>query len=113
MMVPGSSPKPRASKRLDSYTFPEGTVVEGNLTVKAVEGREERRQRLRESFLSFLVKDLLVYLIGVALVVAAGVWSFATLTRSASSEPDRQFARSMLASLITGVLAFVFGKASK
>jgi hypothetical protein len=91
--------------------IPHGIIEE--LRFKPSEDERERDHRLRKDFLSFLVKDLLASFIAFLIVIGATIYSLWALMHPSLSKEERQWAMSMLASLGTAVVGFVFGKATK
>ena len=111
MARPSSS---RAKNRFepDSLTIPDGTeLVEYRL--KRAESLVERRARLRQEFLAFLVKDLLAYLVAFGLIGIAALYCFSVLLKHGETLEDRRWAMSIVGSLLTALVGFAFGKATK
>ena len=79
MARPSSNPGKQAD--IKSIIIPPGMTVEGEITLKPAESLVERRARLRQEFLSFLVKDLLAYLVAFGLIVFAALYGFLVLLR--------------------------------
>ncbi|CAN5901557.1 hypothetical protein BH23PLA1_BH23PLA1_21230 [soil metagenome] len=110
MTKPTSPAKNRANP--DSLTIPRGTeLVEHR--IRRSEKEIERRYRLSQGYWSFLVKDLLAYLIAFAIVIATAFYCFWVLMRSGPSAEERRWAISILTSVLTAVVGFAFGKATK
>jgi cation transport ATPase len=70
----------------------------------------EAQAELRLKFLSFLIKEAPVYIIGVVFVLALGVLSTMTLLNSASPQENRDWARSTLTIISGAVAGYLFGK---
>jgi hypothetical protein len=83
------------------------------LEMAAPEIPEERKHRLRKDFLGFVCKDLAAYVL--AYLILAVVVTFAgwTLSRAAAPKEDRQWAMSILTTLLVGIVGMAFGRASK
>ncbi len=87
----------------------EATKVE----TSRIEKEDERALRLHKERLSFYIKDLAVYVMGFALVIALVGYSFGILFQKTSSKEDRQFAMAILASAASAIFGIVFGKSLK
>ncbi|MFO0950805.1 MAG: hypothetical protein U0835_06550 [Isosphaeraceae bacterium] len=95
-----------------NFVVPQGMTVEP-VTFKPLEDQKERDQRLRKDFLSFVVKDLLATTVAIAILLAAAVVAFALLLRSSSTVEEKRFAITILSSILSALVGFVFGKAVK
>lgn len=113
MSPQGGPTRPKSKRPVNASNASPQWVVTGDIQLRATEGRDEKKLRLRKEYLSFLVKDLLIYVVGVLLLIAAAIYAFLILSTRNSPEPDRQFARSLMTALLTGVVAFLFGKSTK
>jgi hypothetical protein len=60
-----------------------------------------------------VVKDLLTYLVALFLILGVSASCFWTLFQRDLPREDRQWAMSVLASLMTALAGFAFGKAAK
>jgi hypothetical protein len=112
-MTRPSSGRAKKQSDVDSIILPSGMAVEGEYRFKPPESAIEKKHRLRKDFLSFLVKDLLAYLIASLIIIVATSYSFWMLMHPERSREERQWAMSMLTALGTAVVGFVFGKATK
>jgi hypothetical protein len=92
-------------------------LPEGSELVRFEGGRkesvDERRHRLRTEFLSFLVKDLLAYLVAFGVIVVAAIYCFSVLWARDVTDDDRRWATSVLGSMLTALVGFAFGKSMK
>jgi hypothetical protein len=81
--------------------------------LQRIEDEAEKRQRLRKDFLSFLVKDPLTYAIAILLIIVAAAYCVWALWQPGLPREDRQWAMSVLTSILTAVVGFAFGKVSR
>ena len=104
----------RARKQIvgDLFDVAKGLVAE-QVTLKRAERADERRLRLRKESLSFLVHDLLATAVAIGLVIATGIYCIWVLIWNVASIDDRNWAMSVLASLLTALTGFVYGKATR
>ena len=104
----------RGQDRLErrQVSIPEGLVAQ-QIILNREERPDERRQRLRKEFLSFLVHDLLATLVAIGLVIATGTYCFWVMVGNVASIDDRNWAISVLASLFTALTGFVYGRATR
>jgi len=81
--------------------------------IKTAENPTEMNHRLRKDFLSFLVKDLCTYGIAILIVLVALSYCFIVLVIRSSSPEEKNWAMSVLTSILTGAIGFAFGKSAK
>lgn len=107
-------PSSRARNQVIVQTFriPEGMTVK-ELKPEPTEDELDRSHRLWKDKLSFLVTGLPAYILAFLVVFGSMVYSFWVLAHPSMPREDRQFAMSMLMSLGTAVVGFIFGKATK
>jgi hypothetical protein len=108
----------RTTSRAKSVQGPEDLILPQGLQAtefraQRPEDETERAFRLKKEYWSFLVKDLLAYCLALVLILAAALYAFSILLSSQTAAEDRQFAMSILTSLLTAVAGFAFGKASR
>jgi hypothetical protein len=83
------------------------------LEIKTVENPTELNYRLRKEFLSFLVKDLCTYGVAILIVIVVLVYCFVVLVIRSPSPDEKNWAMSVLTSILTEAIGFAFGKSSK
>jgi hypothetical protein len=81
--------------------------------IKTAEDPTEMDYRLRKEFFAFLVKDLCTYGVAILIVVVVLVYCFVVLVVRSSSPDEKNWAMSVLTSILTGAVGFAFGKTSK
>jgi hypothetical protein len=81
--------------------------------IKTAEDPTEMDHRLRKEFFSFLVKDLCTYGIAILIVLVVLIYCFIVLVIRSSSPEEKNWAMSVLTSILTGAIGFAFGKSSK
>lgn len=111
-----TSSRAKSTSSSESFQLPGGFFKK--LEVRRFEGGlpespDERRQRLRTEFLSFLVKDLLAYLVAFGVIVVAAIYCFSVLWSREVTDDDRRWATSVLGSMLTALVGFAFGKSMK
>jgi hypothetical protein len=104
--------KPKSQLNVKSVVIPEGMTVK-EFKLEPTEDELDRKHRIWKDKLSFLVKDLLAYILALLLVFCSMIYSFWILAHQNLPKDDRQFAMSLLTALGTAVVGFVFGKATK
>lgn len=98
--------------------FGTAVVFQGELVSEATERtrlmelRDDGKARRRLELLSFIVKDLLVYIVGILIIAGLSIGSGFVLSNDESSEPDKEWARTTLSGVIGVVAGYVFGKGS-
>lgn len=95
-----------------SLSLPKGSVIE-ELRVRSPQKKEDREHRLRMESRSFWIKEAPVYLIAILLLLGTALYCFWTLFHPSLPSEDRQWAKSILGSLMGGVVGYLFGKATK
>jgi hypothetical protein len=101
-----NDPKPiELGKQFDPKKF--------KLEIKTVEDPAEMGHRLRKEFLSFLVKDLCTYGVAILIVLVVLTYCFIVLVIRTSTPEEKNWAMSILTSILTGAIGFAFGKSSK
>jgi hypothetical protein len=107
-----------------------GTVAQGEfmsitaekslLSQREADGDARRRldeadgdARRRLTLLNFIVKDALVYVVGICLVLGLATISGLMLFNEKASNPEKEWARAMLSAIGGSVAGFVFGKSSQ
>ena len=73
---------------------------------------EEERYKRRKDFLNFLVKDVAVFSSAIIFILAVGAYSLYTLVKDTSSVDEKQFAKTVIALIVTGLISFVSGRAT-
>lgn len=68
--------------------------------------------RRKKEFLTFLVKDLAPFAVGLVFLLASGVYCFFVLLNPKTPPEMQRNAWSAFMMLLTGVVGFVFGKAA-
>jgi hypothetical protein len=81
--------------------------------IKTAEHPMEMDYRLRKDFFSFLVKDLCTYGVAILIVLVALIYCFVVLVVRSSSPEEKNWAMSVLTSILTGAIGFAFGKSAK
>jgi len=84
-----------------------------NLELKRPEDEQDKSLRLHKEWLSFYVKDLGIWIFGIGFLVVASGYSFWALFSSSASVADKDWARSAVASIMAGIVGFLFGKTTK
>jgi len=62
---------------------------------------------------SFYVKDVGIWILGVVFLVAIGGYCFWVLSSSSSTTAEKDWARSAVPSIMAGIIGYVFGKSTK
>ena len=104
----------RSRNPVQSFTFPTGSIVEGELKLRPRRDRARRTHRLRKEIWSFWVKEASTYLVAFSILV----WPPRSIASGSSSSPDspqeeKQWVMSILTSLLVGIVGYVFGKVTK
>jgi hypothetical protein len=81
--------------------------------IKTAEDPTEMDYRLRKEFFSFLVKDLCTYGVAILIVLVVLIYCFIVLVIRSSFPEEKNWAMSVLTSILTGAIGFAFGKSSK
>jgi len=81
--------------------------------IKTAENPMEMDYRLRKEFLSFVAKDLCTFGVAILIVLVALIYCFVVLVVRSSSPEEKNWAMSVLTSILTGAIGFAFGKSSK
>ena len=81
--------------------------------IKTAEDPAELDHRLRKEFFSFLVKDLCTYGVAILIVLVVLLYCFIVLVVRSSSPEEKNWAMSVLTSILSGAVGFAFGKTSK
>lgn len=81
--------------------------------IKTAEDPTEMDYRLRKEFFSFSVKDLWTYGVAILIVLVVLIYCFIVLVIRSSSPEEKNWAMSVLTSILTGAIGFAFGKSSK
>ncbi|MEO6810092.1 MAG: hypothetical protein ABI353_13340 [Isosphaeraceae bacterium] len=105
-------PANRAKNQVDPFSLYKGMVID-EVRLKPPEDDAEKSHRLWKDRWSFIIKELLVYIIASLIVIGAALYSFWVLAHPGLSDHERQGAVSILASLGTAVAGFMFGKGTK
>ena len=113
MLMARPSSKTRNQRDPQSFSIPKGYSLEGEFKFKPPEDNLERKHRLRKDFLSFLVKDLMAYLVAFLLIIVAAIHCFSILRNPSLPKDERQWAMSVLASLLAAIAGMIFGKGLK
>jgi hypothetical protein len=105
---------PPAPKKADVFkTLPmEGLEVE-KVEYKRPEDEQEKALRLHKERVSFYIKEVGTPGFAAALVVVAVICCLWFLFSPQSSATEREWARTVLMSVLTGAIGFAFGKTTK
>lgn len=87
-------------------------VSEATEKTRLLEMRADGKARRRLALLNFIVKDLLVHVIGILIIAGLSLGSGLVLSNSEALEPDKEWARNTLSAVIGIVAGYVFGKGS-
>jgi len=112
----------RSSERLNLNEIADRQGLE--VQIKTLEPPDERDSRLRreeadarlqrwQNFLTFLVKELLVRLVALTALFAIGIYGVSVLIQTSSTATEKEFARSIVTPIVTGLIGFLLGKAER
>jgi hypothetical protein len=73
---------------------------------------EDERYKRRKDFISFIVKDIIVFSVAIAFILSVGAYSLFILFKNSSSIDEKQFAKTVIALIVTGLISFVTGRAT-
>ena len=83
------------------------------IELKSPEDEQEKALRLQKERWNFFVKEMGTLAFAALLVAAAVICCLFFLFSSQSSPVEKDWARSVLMSVLTGAVGFAFGKATK
>ena len=92
--------------------LPEGSKVE-SISIKAPEDSEDKAARLRREFWSFVVKELVAYVVAFLFLIAIGVYCCFVVARHGVVSPEARAVLPLITTLFGGVVGMIIGKAGK
>ncbi len=93
-------------------TLPGGSRVD-TITIKGKEDPAEKRLRLRQEYLSFLIKELAAYLVSFLFLIAIGGYCCLVVVRYGVTSAEARVVFPLLTTLFGGVVGLIIGRASK
>jgi hypothetical protein len=106
---------PPAPRKLSiDATIPSGKVdVSHEIQIRTAEEDEDKAIRRRKEHAEFCVKDLGPYVLAYVIIALVMVYVTWALFRAGSPAEERQWAMSIVTTILAGVVGLVFGRATK
>lgn len=100
-------------KKLDiGGHLPDGTQVE-SIHIKAPEDSEEKAARLRREFWSFVVKELVAYVVAFLFLIVISVYCCYVVAHYGVVSAEARTVFPLITTLFGGVVGMIVGKAGK